>query len=179
MNDTGLEFLKGEVEKARGRYLRAFDLIRKGYEELQAAKDDAIAMQNALAAYTRTSPDPYEPEELPNVSFGPIASVVPRSTLNIFTKNRPKHSSSVTKGKALDMSMSTKAGILRNVIHGMTDGMTIEEILQAIPKDAPIKVTKGDLYRMLPRFVLREELTKDGRVYRRVQSNEKSLFAEV
>lgn len=184
MDDAGREFLEQEVDMARGRYVAAFNRIREAQEALMTAKVDAEAMQGALAAYTRTSENPYTPEPLPTLTVLPLsdrkARSLPSRPRNVLTGSAQRPPV-VRKGKALDISMDSKAGILRNVIRNFAGEMTIDTLFDGLPTDTPLHITKGDLYRMLPRFVVRGELIKDGRVYHRPgsEAGSKTHFAEV
>jgi hypothetical protein len=181
MDETGRAFFEQQVERATERYHSALDRVKAALDAFNLAKKDAETMQLALAVYTRDSRKPYEPPRLSSVTLTEDTSPprkMNRARMSV-SQNRHKVVSG-RKGRELDFSMNSKAGILRNVLKTLPDEITIDDMFAAVPFDSPLTITKGDLFRMLPRFVSRGELEKHGRIYRKAQRFEgKGLFSEV
>lgn len=125
------------------------------------AKADAEAFERSLEAYTRSplgSRDGADMAGIPTMFEPPAANGKP-------TKQN--------KGKEWDVTLDTKAGVLRNIFLSTNRDLSIDSMLKYHPKGASVTVDRNDIYRMLPRFTQRGEVERVARgVFRYLKRSE-------
>ena len=139
-----------EAEVAYDGALRAYNAARNA---LSASYADLTAFRRALQAATRGTNDPYQPPYLAN----PLDSLLEEERM----VEEPQPTPPVTPVKPKAEKVTKKSIVLKALAKANGTGMKLPDVMRAIPSDAPIKITKADLYRALPRLVDEERAWRD------------------
>jgi hypothetical protein len=141
--------LEDQVREAEVAYERALRAYNDAQSALYAAFTDLNAYRKALQAATRDADEPYVPPALSYPLDGPVEKKEEAPKSQAPAPAPPR----LTKTSLILKAMATANG----------KGMTVDEVLRAIPADAPIRISRGDLYRALPRLASDDRLWRDGR----------------
>ncbi|HLA96367.1 MAG TPA: hypothetical protein VK612_11655 [Pyrinomonadaceae bacterium] len=174
------ELFERRIVDAMGRYRSALSKVRKAIDAFNLAKSDVDMLTGARAVISRGTNRAYIKPELVSVEL--VESVEVEVPVKVrrgkTTTKKPEKTAEGRKGKALDFSLDTKAGILRNTLYALEEGVDIDAIFDKLPATTKpeLQISKGDLFRMLPRFVGRGEMVKVGRTYWRPEHVPESAY---
>lgn len=162
MEDTGRKFLEQQVEAADRVFEEAVRAFFKTLDDVDKRFKDALSFRGALQAYTRDSENPYQPAPLVN----PVEQFL--ETRQAGEKKEDSQQSDLTaqrgrarRGENLPSPYSKVGVALRILMAANGQGMKLNEVFLAQSPDAPIQLTKADLYRALPRLVSENKAWRD------------------
>lgn len=146
MNDEIRAYLLGRVEETRAALEVAKRETFKAMERMNTLAQDLASYERTLEVETRGSENPYICEQ-PSVLQFPRIEVEYKSP------------------KKARVQPPTKVGVVFDTIKA-NHGLKPLEIHSAIPKDAPLKLTRANVYSALPKLLDNGRvIRKEGRYY--------------
>ena len=149
--------LDEQVRTAEEAYERAFRAYNDARDALSVSYDDLTTYRRAFEAATRGTDEPYHPPPLPHpFSEQPAANGAAKEPEPM----------SAAQPRTRRVLKPTKKGVILDALGTANGkGMKVIDVFRAIPADAPLKITKADINRALPRLVDEEKAWRDGAGY--------------
>lgn len=160
MNDAVI-LLAEQVETAGERVEGATGAVREALAALDASYEEWATLQKALAIVTRGSEAPFVPALPPH----PLEAILAELQRRGAKAEKAEQASNGKREKAPPPPPTpTKIGVIWEAILGLdVHVFGTDDILKAIPPDAPLKITRDDIQRNLPKLLNRAQIWRVGR----------------
>jgi hypothetical protein len=161
------------------KYRSLLNECRRIFSEAEKAREDFKAHERVLEVHTRDTENPFVASEDDGWHFFVSA---------FFSEDAQNgHKPSIQrKSKPPLEEKPSKTGVIRDIFKkGGDRTWTLDELLEAVPENSPIQLTREDLWRALPRMSSKGELIQSSRGSYRLPresdevETEKDLLSEV
>lgn len=161
MNDN-VSLSIAQVESAEERVNGATRAAHAALAALDASYDEWITLQKAYQILTRNSERHY----VPVIVAHPLGALLEEwgERLGFGMQRGEQTANKKTEKVPPPPPMPTKIGIVFDaMVAANLPGYRVKDIVGIIPEDAPLPITKEDVYRVLPKLLNKGKISRDGR----------------
>ncbi len=159
------EFLQDQINNAVIRYEKSIEALQTASENMFAAKNDVDIWQKALQSFTRDLDSSYQPIPIgePSLIAEPPYVIYESRKGQSYNVGKNVERNNIIALSPNAVTNITKAGVMRQIMRDDSKEMNIDTIFNSLPESLPMKITKADLWKMIPRFLKRKEIIRTGR----------------